>query len=157
MLVQDFVSGQVCYFMRESRPRVKTRYKTRYNVLYHHTMYVTCLFNISIKQFLTYNKSYIPVNPPPLHRSLPRKSFISHMDWVSCAGDINLPHDLPPTKKSSTIKSWPTFCDQYFWKFPIWNTSADKKRWEIRMVKVFKWYLVIDLFDTFTGKLGHGD
>jgi hypothetical protein len=32
-----------------------------------------------------------------------------------------LPHDLPPTKKSSTIKSWPTFCDQYFWKFPIWN------------------------------------
>jgi hypothetical protein len=25
------------------------------------------------------------------------------MDWVSCAGDINLPHDLPPTKKSSTI------------------------------------------------------
>jgi hypothetical protein len=24
------------------------------------------------------------------------------------------------------------------------------------MVKVFKWYPVIDLFDTFTGKLGHG-
>jgi hypothetical protein len=20
------------------------------------------------------------------------------MDWVSCAGDINLPHDIPPTK-----------------------------------------------------------
>jgi hypothetical protein len=32
---------------------------------------------------------------------------------------------LPPTKKSSTIKSWPTFCDQYFWKFPIWNSRAD--------------------------------
>ena len=68
-----------------------------------------------------------------------------------------LPHDLPPTKKSSTIKSWPTFCDQYFWKFPIWNSCADEKRREIRMVKVFKWYPVIDLFDTFTGKLGHGD
>ena len=68
-----------------------------------------------------------------------------------------LPHDLPPTKKSSTIKSWPTFCDQYFWKFPIWNSRADEKRREIRMVKVFKWYPVIDLFDTFTGKLGHGD
>ena len=66
-------------------------------------------------------------------------------------------HDLPPTKKSSTIKSWPTFCDQYFWKFPIWNSHADEKRWEIRVVKVFKWYPVIDLFDTFTGKLGHGD
>jgi hypothetical protein len=68
-----------------------------------------------------------------------------------------LPHDIPPTKKSSTIKSWPTFCDQYFWKFPIWNSRADDKRREIRMVKVFKWYPVIDLFDTFTGKLGHGD
>jgi hypothetical protein len=68
-----------------------------------------------------------------------------------------LPHDLPPTKKSSTIKSWPTFCDQYFWKFPIWNSRADEKRREIRMVKMFKWYPVIDLFDTFTGKLGHGD
>ena len=40
----------------------------------------------------------IPVNPPPLHRSLPRKSLISRMDCVSCAGDINLLHDLPPTK-----------------------------------------------------------
>ena len=99
----------------------------------------------------------IPVNPPPLRGSLPRKSLISRMDWVSCTGDINLPHDLPPTKKSSTIKSWPTFCDQYFWKFPIWNSRADEKWREIRMVKVFKWYLVIDLFDTFTGKLGHGD
>jgi hypothetical protein len=68
-----------------------------------------------------------------------------------------LPHDLPPTKKSSTIKSWPTFYDQYFWKFPIWNSCADEKRREIRMVKVFKWYSVIDLFDTFTGKLGYGD
>jgi hypothetical protein len=50
------------------------------------------------------------------------------------------PHDIPPTKKSSTIKSWPTFCDQYFWKSPIWNSRADEKRREIRMVKVFKWY-----------------
>ena len=65
-----------------------------------------------------------------------------------------LPHNLPPAKKSSTIKSWPTFCDQYFWKFPIWNSRADEKRREIRMVKVFKWYPVIDLFDTFAGKFG---
>jgi hypothetical protein len=99
----------------------------------------------------------IPVNPPPLRGSLPRKSL------VSCAGDINLPHtpfpparsppnkrffsqfwgSLPSTfkifrlwKKSSTIKSWPTFCDQYFWKFPIWNSRASEKRREIRMVKV---------------------
>ena len=69
-----------------------------------------------------------------------------------------LPHDLPPpTKKSSTIKSWPTFCNQYFWKFHIWNSRAVAKCREIRMVNVFKWYPVIDLFDTFTGKLDHGD
>ena len=93
----------------------------------------------------------IPVNPPPLHGSLPCKSLISRMDWVSCTGDINLPHTpfpparsppnkknffqfwgcLPstfkifrPWKKSSTIKSWPTFFDQYFWKFPIWNSCT---------------------------------
>ena len=75
---------------------------------------------------------------------------------ISCT-HLFLPHDLPPTKKSSTIKSWPTFCDQYFWKFPIWNSHTDEKCREIRMVKVFKWYPVIDQFDTFTGKLGHGD
>ena len=49
----------------------------------------------------TYRNVRIPVNPPPLHESLLRKSLISHMDWVSCTGDINLPHDLPPTKKFS--------------------------------------------------------
>jgi hypothetical protein len=39
----------------------------------------------------------IPVNPPPLRGSLPHKSLISRMDWVSCAGDINLPHTpFPP-------------------------------------------------------------
>ena len=53
----------------------------------------------------------IPVNPPPFRGSLPRKSLISRMDWVSCAGDIDLPHTpfppgrSPPTKKLSTIKS----------------------------------------------------
>jgi hypothetical protein len=39
-------------------------------------------------------------------------------------------------EKISTIKSWPTICDQYFWKFPIWNSRADEKRREIQMVKV---------------------
>ena len=41
-----------------------------------------------------------------------------------------------PWKKSSTKKSWPTFCNQYFWKFPIWNSRAEEKCREIRMVKV---------------------
>ena len=51
------------------------------------------------KRLFGSESEYIPVNPPPLHGSLPRKSLISRMDWVSCTGDINLPHDLPPTKK----------------------------------------------------------
>ena len=95
----------------------------------------------------------IPVNPPPFSRESPawtgshaRETLISRTHLF-----------FPPIKKSSTIKSWPTFCDQYFWKFPIWNFRADEKRREIRTVKVFKWYPVIDLFDTFTGKLGPGD
>ena len=41
-----------------------------------------------------------------------------------------------PWKKSSTIKSWPTFCDQYYWKFPIWNSRNNEKRREIRIIKV---------------------
>ena len=75
---------------------------------------LTCLlenvdFMFSLLHVYLYN--FIPVNPPPFRGSLPRKSLISRMDWVSCAGDINLPHTpfppgrSPPTKKSSTIKS----------------------------------------------------
>ncbi len=70
-----------------------------------------------------------------IHVNLPAGAFFSQF-WGS------LP-SLPSTfkifclwKKSSTIKSWPTFCNQYFWKFPIWNSRADEKRREIRMVKV---------------------
>ena len=65
-------------------------------------------------------------------------------------------------KKSSTKKSWPTFCDQYFWKFPILNSRAEEKRWEIQMVKVNVIFNDIRLLICltpfgFTGKLGHGD
>jgi hypothetical protein len=48
---------------------------------------------------------------PPLCGSLPRKSLISRMDWVSCMGDINLPDTpfpparSPPTKKLFTFFS----------------------------------------------------
>ena len=45
------------------------------------------------------------VNPPPLRGSLPRKSLISRMDWVSCTGDINLPNDLPQQKFSAREKN----------------------------------------------------
>ena len=101
----------------------------------------------------------IPVNPPPFRRvSRVRALSPAWTGYHARETLISRTHlFLPPTKKSSTIKSWPTFCNQYFWKFPIWNSRTDEKRREIRMVKVFKWYPVIDLFDTFTGKLGHGD
>ena len=47
----------------------------------------------------------IPVNPPPLPGSLPRKSLISRMDWVSHAGDINLPHTpFPPVRSPPNKK-----------------------------------------------------
>ena len=46
----------------------------------------------------------IPVNPPPLHGSLPCKSLISRMDWVSSAGDINLPHTPFPSARSPPNK-----------------------------------------------------
>jgi hypothetical protein len=49
---------------------------------------------------------------------------------------LNLDYQRTYIAYSSTKKSWPTFCDQYFWKFPIWNSCAEEKRWEIRMVKV---------------------
>jgi hypothetical protein len=48
--------------------------------------------------------SDIPVNSPPFRRSLPRKSLISRMDWVSCAGDINLPHTPFPPARSPPNK-----------------------------------------------------
>jgi hypothetical protein len=47
-------------------------------------------------------------------------------------GDCNIASSL----SGGIIKSWLRFCDQYFWKFPIWNSRADEKRREIRMVKV---------------------
>ena len=47
---------------------------------------------------------YIPVNLPSLHGSLPRKSLISCMDWVSCVGDINLPHTPFPPARSPPNK-----------------------------------------------------
>ena len=45
----------------------------------------------------TYSKG-ITVNPSPLRGSLPQETLISRTH-------LFLPHDLPPTKKSSTIKS----------------------------------------------------
>ena len=55
-----------------------------------------------------FNAKYlIPVNPPPLHGNLPRKSLISRMDWVSCTGDINLLHTPFPPARSPPYKNFP--------------------------------------------------
>jgi hypothetical protein len=64
--------------------------------------------------------------------NLPAGAFFSQF-WGSLPSTFKI---FRLWKKSSTIKSWPTFCDQYFWKFPIWNSRADEKCREIRMVKV---------------------
>jgi hypothetical protein len=70
-----------------------------------------------------------------IHVNLPAGPFFSRF-WGSLPSLPSTFKIFRPWKKSSTIKSWPTFCDQYFWKFPIWYSLADKKRREIRMVKV---------------------
>ena len=42
---------------------------------------------------------------PPFRGSLPRKSLISRMEWVSCAGDIKLPHrPFPPARPAPNKK-----------------------------------------------------
>ena len=63
--------------------------------------------NVQCCQPFRYTRGFfhIPVNPPPLRGSLPRKSLISRMDWVSRAGDINLPHTpFPPTRSPPNKK-----------------------------------------------------
>ena len=90
-------------------------------------------------QFHPYSKNKIPfalLSPLPTSNHL----FIFHTCepsggrfWGSLPSTFKI---FCPWKKSSTKKSGPTFCDQYFWKFPIWNSRADEKRREIQMVKV---------------------
>ena len=62
-----------------------------------------------LKTYLIKHKQSLilgPVNPPPFRGSLPRKSLISRMDWVSCAGDINLPHTpFPPPRSPPNNKN----------------------------------------------------
>ena len=81
------------------------------------------------------NRQLIPVNPPPFRGSLPRKSLISRMDWVSCAGDINLPHTPfpPPNNKIKYNKILTYILRSIFLEIPHLE------------------------LDTFTNKLGHGD
>jgi hypothetical protein len=70
-----------------------------------------------------------------IHVKLPAGAFFSRF-WGSLPSLPSTFKIFSPWKKSCTIISWPTFCDQYFWKFHIWNSRADKKRREIWMVKV---------------------
>ena len=71
--------------------------------------------------------------------------------------DFEGPFRLLPMKKIKYKKILTYILQSIFLEIPHLELHADEKRREIRMVKVFKWYPVIDLFDTFTGKLGHGD
>ena len=86
---------------------------------------------VMAKDHVAFGKAYLLT--PPLCAGVSRVRALSSAWTGSPAQEtlisrthLFLPHDLPPTKKSSTIKSWPTFCDQYFWKFPIWNSRTDK-------------------------------
>jgi hypothetical protein len=85
-------------------------------------------------QTLSHNVVHLALNEirTHIHVNLPAGAFFSRF-WGSLPSTFKI---FRPWKKSSTIKSWPTFCDQYFWKFSIWNSRADKKCGEIWMVKV---------------------
>jgi hypothetical protein len=73
--------------------------------------------------------------PQNLHVNLPAGAFFSRF-WGGLPSPPSTFKIFRQWKNSSTKKSWPTFCDQYFWKFPIWNSRAEEKRREIRMVKM---------------------
>jgi hypothetical protein len=78
--------------------------KSKYSVIVKCRTAIKALF-LYLNLCLSVMLNSIPVNPPPIRGSLPRKSLISRMDWLSCAGDINLPHTpfpparYPPNKK----------------------------------------------------------
>jgi hypothetical protein len=88
----------------------------------------------------------IPVNLPPFRGSLPRKSLISRMDWVSCAGDINLPHTpfpparYPPNKKIKYNKILTYILRSIFLEIPHlelprwWKTQRDTNVNDIRLL-----------------------
>ena len=106
------------------------RFQVSFKAIWSVKMNVKSLKNLLIAYLLTLplfaGVSSVKALSPAWTGSHARETLISRTH-------LFLPHDIPPTKKSITIKSWPTFCDQYFWKFPIWNSRADEKRWEIRM------------------------
>jgi hypothetical protein len=54
--------------------------------------------------------------------NLPAGAFFSRF-WGSLSSLPSTFKIFRPWKKLSTNKSWPTFCDQYFWKFPIWLST----------------------------------
>jgi hypothetical protein len=83
-----------------------------------------------------------------LRGRLPHKSLISHIHlFLPPQQNFFLPilrvpsvnfQNLPPVKKIkyNKILTYILIANQYFWKFPIWNSCAEEKRREIRMVKV---------------------
>ena len=52
------------------------------------------------------------------------------MDWVSCAGDINLPHDLPPNKKIKYNKILTYILQSIFLEIPPFGTPTLTKNAE---------------------------
>ena len=109
-------------------------------MVYFNYSFISCLSNISSETFLAkFTKNHT--------RTVKRLGFFWSYMWTfrreHFSPDFEYLPSFPstfkifcPWKKSSTKISWPTFCDQYFWKFPICNSCADEKCREIRMVKV---------------------
>ena len=115
--------------LKQLRVFKQTHYKMSYYLSIIHCSWVSGRVMCVLHHFQQYTNDIFQLNH--IHVNLPAGAFFSRF-WGSLPSTFKI---FCPWKKSSTIKSWPTFCNQYFWKFPIWNSCADEKRWEIRMVK----------------------
>ena len=74
--------------------------------IFNREFFRTLTFSLKFQKKGQVSIIYIPVNLPPFRGNLPRKSLISRMDWVSCAGDINLPHTpFPPPQQKGVLCS----------------------------------------------------
>ena len=116
----------------DSRTENTQHWKKEVTFLYHFSVEITFLLAERPLPGLTIIQLWSTNFVLWVHVNLPAGAFFSRF-WGSLP---SLPSTFRLWKKSSTIKSWPTFCDQYFWKFPIWNSRSEEKRREIRMVKV---------------------
>jgi hypothetical protein len=96
-----------CFKVRRKKYKVKDSLSYSYKSIYSinvSSFYFQCKnFDNVFFTEAEYSGSYL-LTLPLFTGVSPRKSLISRMDWVSCAGDINLPHTPFPPARYPTNK-----------------------------------------------------